>query len=147
MQHLRFLKQFEWISLNKPPVWEKIDKSVRVLIEKGIFSAEKHQQLLHNFGILSANMNTVKIAENNEKKLSIGQRWVDFFKKCKEQDYNCDALIHLVSYILSIPGKTNYLFTLDINILNFKIGFSCITGANDPAERCFSLVKKMWTND
>lgn len=105
MQNLRFLQQFEWMSLNKPLVWDEINKSAHHLIERGIFPAEKHVQLLHNYGILNANVNNVKIAEYNEKKLTIGERWVDFFKKCSEQDYNCDALIHIVSYVLSIPGK------------------------------------------
>lgn len=105
MQHLRFLKQFEWMSLSKPPVWDEIDKSARYLIEKGIFPAEKLQQLFHNYGILSANINNVKIAEHNEKKLTVGERWVDFFKKCSEEDYNCDAMIRIVCYVLSIPGK------------------------------------------
>lgn len=43
MQHLQFLKEFEWISLDKPPLWSEIDKSAQILIDKGIFPAEKHQ--------------------------------------------------------------------------------------------------------
>lgn len=68
MQHVQFLKQFEWISLDRPPVWDDIDKSARILIEKGIFPAEKHQRLFHNCGILSANMNAAQIREIKEKK-------------------------------------------------------------------------------
>lgn len=105
MQHVQFLKQFEWILLDKPPVWDEFVKSARILIEKGIFPAEKHQRLFHNYGVLSANMNEAQIAENNEKKLKIGARWVNFFKKCAKEGYNCDELIHIVSYVLSIPGK------------------------------------------
>lgn len=105
MQHLQFLRQFEWISLKKTPEWNEIDKSARVLIDKGIFPAEQHQRLFHNFGILSANMNEFQIAENNKEKLKIGDRWVKFFKKCAGEGYNCDPLIRLVSYVLSIAGK------------------------------------------
>lgn len=108
MQHVQFLKQFEWVSLDRPLVWTEIDQSARVLIEKGIFPAEKHQQLFHNFGILNANVNEVQIAENKANKLKTGERWVNFFKKCDEQNYKCDALIQLVSYILSIPGRFIY---------------------------------------
>lgn len=121
MKHLQFLKEFAWISLDKPPVWSEIDKSARTLIEKGIFPAEKHQQLFHNCSILIANINSIKIAENKEKKLTIGERWVDFFNKCDKEEYNCDALIRLVSYVLSIPGKFDYFFKLILNSLSSNI--------------------------
>lgn len=110
MQHVQFLKQFEWILLDKPPVWDEIDKSARALIEKGIFPAENHQRLFHNFGILRANMNDAQIAENKHEKLSIGDRWVKFFKKCANEDYNCNELIRIVSYVLTIPGKWKEMF-------------------------------------
>lgn len=74
MQHLQFLKQFGWILLDKPPVWDEIDKSARGLIEKGIFPREKHQQLFHNYGILSANINDAQIAQNKEMNLTVSER-------------------------------------------------------------------------
>lgn len=122
MQHVQFLKQFEWILLDKPPVWDEIDQSARILIEKDIFPAENHQRLFHNYGILRAIMNDAQIAENEREKLSIGDRWVKFFKKCAKEDHNCNELIRIVSNVLTIPGIEKEMFknTFDSSLHSSK---------------------------
>lgn len=111
MQHVQFIKQFDWISLDKPIEWKKIENTAKTLMEKGVFPTEMHQQLCKNYGVLNANINTAQIDEFNQKKLSIGERWVQFFKKCAEESYDCRPLALIVSYILAIPGNIIYFIT------------------------------------
>lgn len=104
LQHVQFLKEFNWFSLDNTPEWSEIDKTARLLIEKGFFAKEKHQKLFHNFGMLKACMHNDQILEYSKRKLSIVDRWVDFFKKCAKEYYDCEPLITIASYVLTIPG-------------------------------------------
>lgn len=104
LQHADFLAEFNWIALNKTPEWDEINKTARLLIEKGLFAKEQHQKLFHNVGVLKASMHNDQILEYSKQKLSIVDRWVHFFNKCAKENYDCEALITIVSYVLTIPG-------------------------------------------
>lgn len=110
LQHMQFVKQFNWITLDAPVEWTDLNKTAQLLTEKGIFPAEMHPKLLSNYGVLKANLNAVQIAEYKSQKLTVSQRWVEFFKKCAKEDYDYKPLAKIVSYILTIPG----------NIINYK---------------------------
>lgn len=110
LQHVQFLKEFNWVSLDKTPEWSQIDKVARQMVEKGLFEKDQHQQLFHNFGVLEASMNKDQLNDYCERKVSIVDRWVEFFKKCDKENYNCKPLIRIVSYVLTIPGT--FLFKM-----------------------------------
>lgn len=95
-KQVQFVKQFDWILLNEPVEWSSLDKTTRMLMEKKIFPEDMHQQLCNNFGVLKASVNEAQIAEFDDKKLTTGERWVHFFKKCAEEEYNYDALALIV---------------------------------------------------
>lgn len=104
LQHARLLNDFSWIALAAPPVWNDIDKTARALVEKGVFQAENHQKLFHAFGYLKAYVNEAKITEFDATKMSISDRWVDFFRKCDKDNINVEELDRIVSYVMAIPG-------------------------------------------
>lgn len=114
LQHVQFLKEFNWISLDNSPEWNDIDKTARLMMEKGLFAKEDHQKLFHNFGILEATMNKDQILKYTNRKLSIVDRWVDFFSKCADENYDCGPLITIVSYVLTIPGTFLYLIYINL---------------------------------
>lgn len=101
---MQFIKEFDWIALDKPVEWGQIDATARMLMEKEIFLSEMHRQLCSNYGVLKAHMNEAQIGEYKDKKLTIVERWVNFFKKCDREGYDFRPLALIVSYILTIPG-------------------------------------------
>lgn len=105
--HMQFVKEFNWITLDEPVEWNKLDETARMLMKKEIFPAEMHQQLCNNYGVLKATVNAAQIDEYRNKKLTVGERWVDFFQKCAKENYNYVPLALIVSYILTIPGNFN----------------------------------------
>lgn len=113
LKHMQFVKEFDWITLDEPVEWNKLDKTARSLMEKEIFPAEMHRQLCSNFGVLKATVNAVLITEYKDKKLTISERWVDFFKRCEKEGYDYAPLALIVSYILTIPGKLIFYTKID----------------------------------
>lgn len=117
LQHTLFLNEFEWITLAKVPEWDEIDKTARMMIDKGFFNLESHQQLFHVCTFLKAYMTDAKITEFNDTKTPIAERWTDFFKSSKDK-INCEPLIQIVSYILAIPGyHSNCFYDFFLNTL------------------------------
>lgn len=108
---MQFVKQFDWIALDKPVEWNDLNKTAGLLMEKGIFPAEMHAKLCSNYGVLNANVNAAQIAEYKEKKLTVSERWVGFFKKCAKEGFDYKPLAIIVSYILTIPGNFIYCYS------------------------------------
>lgn len=112
MKHTKKLAEFNWVLLESVPKWNDVDKSSRILIEKGMFDSEKHQKLFHAFGFLEKYMDEGRIngivqLENkkNEKPKSIEKHWVDFFNAMDNLGIDCTPLDEIVSYALAIPGN------------------------------------------
>lgn len=115
MKHTEKLAEFSWVLLETVPKWNDVDKSSRVLIEKGMFDSNKHQKLFHAFGFLEKYMDEDRIKEivqhkvkklkRNEKRKSIAMYWVDFFEAMEKLAVDYTPLDELVSYALSNPGN------------------------------------------
>lgn len=85
LQHTQFLNDFGWISLDKVPDWNEIDKTARDLIQKGFFAIENHQRLFHAASFLKAYLTQSKIDELNALKTPIASRWIEFFNSTKDK--------------------------------------------------------------
>lgn len=103
LQHTQFLKEFHWITLDKPIKWTDVNKTALLLIDKGFFKSENHQKLFHAYGFFKRYANEIKIAEYEKEKMKISDRWRDVFAALKKE-VDCEPLIDLVSFVLTIPG-------------------------------------------
>lgn len=105
------MSDFNWVLLNNVPEWNDIDKSCRILIEKGMFDSQKHQQLFHNFDYLKKYMDEERINQfkvknsKTNKPMPIADRWVEFFNAMENLAVDCSPLAEIVSYALSMPGN------------------------------------------
>lgn len=105
MVHTEFLKQFEWISVERIPEWSAINDCAKYLIDRSLFDPRNHQQLFIEFSLVKAYFNEEKVKQLNEKKIKSEERWTLFFRDTKlETSNSCDSLATLVSFLLTLPG-------------------------------------------
>lgn len=105
MANTEKLAEFNWILLESAPKWIDIDKTSRILIEKGFFDSQKHQQLFHSFDYLKQYMNDERIDDFKKQSKPVVERWVEFFNAMKSLAVDYTPLDKLVSYVLTIPGN------------------------------------------
>lgn len=123
LKHTERLAEFNWILLDCVPKWNDIDKSSRILMEKGMFDSQNHQSLFHTYDTLKNYMNEEKIAEFKNQKSktpkSIATIWVEFFKAMENLSIDVTPLAQIVSYALSIAGNletiTNFFIMIFVH--------------------------------
>lgn len=113
LENCKQLLDFDWVNLNECPTWDNVNRTAHYLIEKGLFSEDKHQTLFNRFDYLKNYCTEEKIKE--WKKTSVEERWVDFFTYMNDV-CECESIELLVSYALTIPGNFYILFWFDSNI-------------------------------
>lgn len=137
MKHTEKLADFNWISLDCVPKWSEIDKSSRILMEKGMFDSQNHQSLFHTFDTLKNYMDEEKIAEFKNQKSktpkSIATVWVEFFKAMKNLAIDVTPLERIVSYALSIPGNLQIITLFLLRFLFIENNTYCFNFRNQCA--------------
>lgn len=124
---LRFLdelKPFEWLELNSIFDWDVVEKSWQFLDNRSYVQNMDKNALFNQFTFMHVYITEQKkIEEWNSINISCESRWIDIFKFFKEKSQGFQELSAIVEYGFTIP----------------------ITNAS--AERVFSLVNKVWTDD
>lgn len=117
------LQIFQWVDLRKVPTWEEVQKSVDVLIEKGLINFEKDTEAFDEFTLVSLYVSAKKVEEWNldSSNKYAEHRWVQVFQHFRDNNLNHTIFGKIVEYVLCLPAS------------------------NAPVERIFSLMNNLWT--
>lgn len=124
MHFLDDLNPFQWLELNNLCDWEVVEKSWQYLDDRSYVQNMDKNALFNQFTFMHIYIaEQKKIEEWNSKNISCESRWIDIFAFFKAKSQLFPELLRIVQYGFTVP----------------------ITNAS--AERVFSLVNKVWTED
>ncbi|KAL4156128.1 hypothetical protein QTP88_000163 [Uroleucon formosanum] len=116
------LQIFKWVDLRKILTWVEVQKSMDVLIEKGLIGSEQDTEVFDEFTLISSYVSDKVEEWNSDSSNKYAEhRWIEVFQYFRDNNLNHTIFQKIVEYVLCMPAT------------------------NAPVERIFSLMNNLWT--
>ncbi|KAL4131754.1 hypothetical protein QTP88_009023 [Uroleucon formosanum] len=116
------LQIFKWVDLRKILTWVEVQKSMDVLIEKGLIGSEQDTEAFDEFTLFSSYVSDKAEEWNSDFSNKYAEhRWIEVFQYFRDNNLNHTIFQKIVEYVLCMPAT------------------------NAPVERIFSLMNNLWT--